>query len=109
MKKLAALVIALLLVGVSFTPAFAGERRHRDRDNHNSRDGHHQLHGVSPGLGIGLGILGLGILYGARPHRYREVIIETQRECGYIPVYVWNPNWQRWESSLVFHCQQVGR
>lgn len=40
---------------------------------------------------------------------YREVIIETQRECGYIPGYVWNPNWQRWESSWVLHCQQVGR
>lgn len=103
MKKLMALMIALSLVGVSFTPAFADGRRHRDRGHHSDR--HHQRPGVSPGLLFGLGALGiLGGVLTYESLREREVI--DPRVCGYVPgPYVWNPNWQRWESSWVLACR----
>lgn len=103
MKKITALVVALLLVGASFTPAFADGRRHHDRGNHYSH-----RHGVSPGLMIGLGALGLfGGILTYESLRYREpVIIDPSRACSYMPgPYVWNPNWQRWEQSWVLYCQ----
>jgi len=106
MKKIAALVIALLLVGVSFTPAFADERRHRDRDHGHYSD--RQNRGVSSEFLIGLGALGLFGIITRESLRYREPVIVDPRVCNYVYVqgpYVWNPNWQRWESSWVLACR----
>src|SRR3989344_3502323 len=105
MKKIAALLIALLLVGASFTPAFADGRRHRDSGHHNSGR-HHQRHGVSPGLLFGLGALGLGGVLTHEYLRYREPVIVDPRVCDYVPgPFVWNPTWQRWEQGWVLACR----
>lgn len=106
MKKIAALAVALLLVGTSFTPAFAGGRRHHDRGNYHSNS-HRNNRGVSPEFLIGLGTLGLlGGILTYESLRYRESV--PPRVCNYEPAGygVWNPNWQRWEpSSWVLVCR----
>jgi len=104
MKKIAALLIALLLVGASFTPAFADGRRHRDHGHYSDRQ---HRHGISPGLLFGLGALGF---FGVLTHeslRYREpVIIDPSRACNYVPgPLVWNPTWQRWEQGWILACR----